>query len=51
MKKIIEDTKNERNAIPPARAEDATNHQKRRYNPEWEVKFPWLRYSVTEDGA
>ena len=51
MKKIIEDTKNERNAIPPARAEYPNNHQKRRYNPEWEVKFPWLRYSVTEDGA
>ena len=51
MKKIIEDTINERNAIPPARAEYPINHQKRKYNPEWEVKFPWLRYSVTEDGA
>ena len=51
MKKIIEDTKNERNAIPLARAEYPINHQKRRYNLEWEVKFPWLRYSVTEDGA
>ena len=51
MKKIIEDTKNERNAIAPARAEYPNNHQKRRYNPEWEVKLPWLRHSATEDGA
>ena len=51
MNKIIEETKNERNAIPPARAEYPINHQNRRYNPEWEVKFPWLHYSVTKDGA
>lgn len=27
------------------------NPQKRRYNPEWEDRFPWLRYSESEDGA
>ncbi|XP_028516933.1 uncharacterized protein LOC114575707 [Exaiptasia diaphana] len=27
------------------------NSQKRKYNPEWEVKFPWLRYSESEDGT
>ena len=27
------------------------NKQKRRYNPEWESKYTWLRYSPSEDGA
>ena len=51
IKKIIEDTTNKRSATAPAWAEYPTNHRKRKYNPEWEMKFPWLRYSVTEEGA
>lgn len=27
------------------------NPQRRRYTPEWEDRFPWLRYSESEDGA
>ena len=41
---MLVDSKKRTNQYP-------VNPQKRKYNPEWEVKFPWLHYSKSEDGA
>ena len=35
--------------LAPALAEYPTSHPKERHKPKWEVKFPWLCYSVTKE--
>lgn len=36
--------------VPPVNYSYPKNKMNRRYNPDWEKKYPWIRYSPSQDG-